>query len=510
MTPSNIIFIVLDTLRADRILSNYKNIFLTPFIKNLLNNSIYFKNCVANNTWTLPSHISMFTGLYSTQNMLISNRPHVLSPKVPVLAEILRDMGYYTICYSENAFISKIYGLTRGFDKTFDNWKLNCWSKEKYKLNQLIIFLQKLNFLKIWHHINDRCERLIKKMLLRFITKSIIFKLKNETIIDLEKFSQKIKNNSNKKPIYLFFNFLTTHDPYIPMKKLFKSFNITFKDFKITKDIILNPLKYRLKVDIESKYISKKKINIIKKLYDAGVSSADFVIKKVFSIFKKMNLLENSYIIITSDHGEHLGGNLDHNLWLHCTYLNSYEEVLKVPLLIYNSNLKPMIIENQVQLIDLYHTILHLTGIPKSQNKYLQLNKSIMYQIETNSTPKYIFGEDLKSKGDTIRIINAHRRSINKNLIPKIFNSHYFLRSNNYKYFKYKNCNIEEFYNLLTDPNEQINIFNKDNEICRKMMLKMEKILNIINNTEELKTLITEKEKDLLKKKISSFKIKGI
>lgn len=86
---------------------------LTPFIENILGKSIFFENCIANNTWTLPSYITMVTGLHSSQNMLISKKSHSLSNKVPILTEISRDLGYQTICYSENAFISLYYGLAR-------------------------------------------------------------------------------------------------------------------------------------------------------------------------------------------------------------------------------------------------------------------------------------------------------------------------------------------------------------------------------------------------------------
>lgn len=52
MNYPNIIFIVLDTLRVDRVLATYKNKNLTPYIKSLLKNSIYFENCIANSPWT--------------------------------------------------------------------------------------------------------------------------------------------------------------------------------------------------------------------------------------------------------------------------------------------------------------------------------------------------------------------------------------------------------------------------------------------------------------------------
>jgi len=351
MTQPNIIFIVLDTLRADKMLSNYNNINLTSFIKSLLKNSLYFENCISNSPWTLPSHISMFTGLYSTQNALISKDIEKVSNKIPVLTEILKDLGYYTMCFSENAFISKTYGLTRGFDKVFNVWDWNPWIKEKYIFSRLMGRLHKIDlfikkrlknklFVKNWTIIKDRSEKIIKTILKLAFLSHIIFHLKNDTINDLKIFGKEIENNIDNKPFYIFFNFLTTHDPYIPLKEIFNSFNITIKDFKIIKDMLINPLRSRLDVNIKFKKLSEKQIKVIKKLYNACVFSGDIIVKNVISILKNLGLYENSYIIITSDHGEHLGDKLDHYFWEHNTYQSLYESLVRVPLIIFNTNFK--------------------------------------------------------------------------------------------------------------------------------------------------------------------------
>jgi len=149
-----------------------------------------------------------------------------------------------------------------------------------------------------------------------------------------------------------------------------------------------------------------------------------------------------------------------------------------------------------------------LTGIPSSQNKYLEIKKSIIYQINNNSTPKYIFGEYLKSKDEMLELINVHRKTINKSLIPKIFNHMYFIRSNKLKYIKYNAIKIEEFYDLSIDPHEQINIANENNKNYRIMKLKMENFLNNIKKPEKLTQILTKKEKDLIKKTLKGLKSK--
>lgn len=521
MPPANIIFIVLDALRADRVILTKNDECLTPFLKSLLINSIYFKNCISNSPWTVPSHISMFTGLYHTQAKLISKKIGKLSNKIPILAEILKDIGYNTICFSENAFISNTHGLTRGFEKVFNVWDWNPWIKENFKLSYFIKLLQKYDlflknnlkskiFFRIWSHLKNLFEKIIKFIIKELFFSEILFKLKNDTIKDLEKFSETLQNHDIKKPFYIFFNFLTPHDPYIPLKRTFKKFKISIKDFKNIKDLIIFKLKACLDINIKSKRLNNDMIKSISKLYNASVFSGDIIVKKLFSILKKNNLLDNSFVIITSDHGEHLGDKLDHYLWEHNTYLSVYKSLNKVPLLIFNKNFTKTIIKDQVQLKDLFHTILHITGIPPNKNKYLELEKSIMYQISNGSTPKYIFGEYLKQKHAMSKLINSHRRNICRELIPKIYNHLYFLRSNNFKIIKYNNLEEDEFYDIINDPDEGSNIIKNEFNNYKKMKSFLLDYLKKINNIEEIRDLITDKEKDFVKKIIGKLKVKGI
>ncbi len=521
MTKPNIVFIILDTLRADKVKFNNSESSLTPFLNSLLPNSIFFENCLSNAPWTLPSHISMFTGLYPTQVKLLSKRVDRVSYKTPILTEILSKIGYFTCCFTENAFISKTFGLTRGFDQIFNVWDWNPWLRKKYILSSFVRFLNKVDLIlkkrlkfkilsKFWTHFKNKFENLVKKIIKWLFLKDIIFKLKNDTLNDLGKFNQFLQNLPVKKPLYLFFNFITVHDPYIPMKESFSKFNITLDDFKNIRGMIINPLKTRLNININSKFLSYKKVKTIKKLYDACVFSSDIVLKKLFSILKKNEVLNNSYIIITSDHGEHLGDKSDHNFWEHNTYQSVYNSLMRVPLLIYHKNWNTRLVKDQVQLKDLFHTILHLTSNKHDSNKYLDVKSSILYQIEHNKTPKYIFGEYLKSKQEMAELINAYKKTANKKIFPKIFNHIYFLSSNKFKYIKYNNNNCDEFFDLSNDLYECNNIFNETDENCKRLKLKYEYFLKEISNPESLKGIITEKEKDSVNRIISKIKMNGI
>ena len=224
---------------------------------------------------------------------------------------------------------------------------------------------------------------------------------------------------------------------------------------------------------------------------------------------ENLGILENSYVIITSDHGELLGGKLDHYYYTHGVFQSVQDALIKVPLIIYNQNYEKKIIKDQVELKDLFHTVLHLTGISGNKNKYFNEEKSILNQINNNTTPKYVLGQFIKDKKEMLDRINFHRKTIERSLIPRLFNDIYFMRSNKYKFIRY-HSGLEEFYDNLKDPNELNNIIDRGNESYKEMKLKVEEFIKNNSNMDELKIIITEKEKSSIKNVIDNIKFKGI
>ena len=521
MASPNIIFIVLDTLRADKVFSYYRNKNLTPTLMKLLDNSLFFENCITNSPWTLPSHIAMFTGLYPTQHELISEDPKRLSPKIPILTEILKKIGYNTFCYTENPWISKNFGLTRGFDKVFKNWKFSFMFRDHFKLidslnEKLKKYNSKINkrikskiLLNLWYRFKCISEICLEKLKKKLYWRNLISKYFIDTISDLDTFKYNIQGFNKSKPVYMFFNIMATHYPYCPTKKALKYRGLKFRAFKKVKKFYLNPKDFTINLYEDRKSLSKKKIKTIIKLYEACVYYSDQIVEKIISNLKELDLYENSYIIITSDHGEHLFSKLDHNLWGHGNFQSVYEPICKVPLFIYNKSFKKKIIQNQVELKDLFHTILQIANNSDNTEGQFDLNKSILYQNDMNSMPEYIFGEHLKSTEEKKAIIKQNAIHIKRKQIPRIFKNIYFLRSNSYKYIKFDN-QIEEFYDLLNDPHEQINIFDIFNEECKSMKQTMVNQLKKIRDLENIKHILIQKEKETIKKIIGELKTNNI
>ena len=115
MNQPDIIFIVLDTQRADRLGCYGYNKPITPYLDAFAAQSIVFEQAISPAQWTIPSHASLFTGLYPTAHQVTQSNQS-LGPDQPHLAEVLRTAGYETIGFCNNPLVGILdNGFKRGF-----------------------------------------------------------------------------------------------------------------------------------------------------------------------------------------------------------------------------------------------------------------------------------------------------------------------------------------------------------------------------------------------------------
>ncbi|PSN12174.1 sulfatase, partial [filamentous cyanobacterium CCP5] len=111
----DILFLVLDTQRADRLSCYGYDQPTSPNLDAIAAEGSRFKQAVAAAQWTVPSHASMFTGLYPSEHGLLQSYS-VMSADCATLAERLRDGGYFTAGFCNNPLVGVINnGLRRGF-----------------------------------------------------------------------------------------------------------------------------------------------------------------------------------------------------------------------------------------------------------------------------------------------------------------------------------------------------------------------------------------------------------
>ncbi len=324
----NIILISLDALRSDK-LSCYGNKNQTsPNIDKLARRSVVYENAYSTSTWTLPSHASMLTGMYPSEHRAISAVPHKaekagavnpLPENLDTLPERLAKRKYYTSGIVSLPYLKKVYNLDQGF-----------------------------------LHYNDLMGQ--NERTGEDVTSLILSNLKTH----------------NNLPFFLFAHYARPHAPYYPPDPDFRTdLPPKFGRYDIRKFSPAKIVQNKLPIPTE-----EERREIIKR-YESGIKYVDFQIGKLLEGLKRLNLFNNTLIIITSDHGEAFG---EHNYWSHAG--NPYPETTKVPLIIsFPGNSSRKRIRKPVSLVSLPSTILKSIGIDSSLPGGINLNPFTGNQI---------------------------------------------------------------------------------------------------------------------------------
>jgi arylsulfatase A-like enzyme len=111
----NLLFVLIDTLRADRLSSYGYERPTSPNIDALAATGIRFARQMAQSSWTKCSMASLWTGLYPVRTG-VTRSPQVISPDARMPAEILRDAGFRTFAIWRNGWIRPAFGFAQGFE----------------------------------------------------------------------------------------------------------------------------------------------------------------------------------------------------------------------------------------------------------------------------------------------------------------------------------------------------------------------------------------------------------
>ena len=123
--PPNVVFITIDTLRADHLgCYGYKQIH-TPNIDALAAHSARFEHAYTPVPVTLPAHTAIFTGTYPMLSGMHDFSGNKLNPSQPTLASVLKEHGYATAAVIGSAVLDSRFGLNKGFDFYYDHFDFN-------------------------------------------------------------------------------------------------------------------------------------------------------------------------------------------------------------------------------------------------------------------------------------------------------------------------------------------------------------------------------------------------
>ncbi|MEO8294941.1 MAG: sulfatase [Gemmatimonadota bacterium] len=406
----NILLLVLDTARALSMSLDGYDRPSTPALQRFAATGINFREARSPSSWTLPSHASMFTG--QLPHRLSTGFRTALDGTFPTLAEELTSQGYVTAGFVANLhYTSREFGLNRGFIHYSD-----------YGISASEIFL------------NSSIGRYlaIKDQFRTLIGYQDIIARKNAENIDGSLVSW-LSRQHDGKPTFAFVNYYDAHEPYFPPPEWDRKFaSSTPRKPYLTDQSIRGGRR------VDKLKMKPAEIDREHDAYVASLAYLDDQIGHLLDSLKEKGLLDNTLVIITSDHGEQFG---EHGLFVHNNSL--YSPVMKVPLIISYPLHVPANQENheRLNLADLPATILDLAGL----------------------TPHHSFpGTSLRRHWDS----TMTRGSAEEPLMFEVITSGIpsgkaeELRSlilGDDEYFRHEDGS-EEVYNLAADPSEATNL----------------------------------------------------
>jgi arylsulfatase A-like enzyme len=435
--PPNVVLIVLDSVRAPNCSAYGYARETTPQLARLAAEGTLYEQAISVGCWTLPVHASIFTGRYPVNHGLTLSR-HALRPGTETLASRLREAGYRTGSFSNNAYISDATGLVQGFDHVDDIWRItNPRGIALPKLSKRIKELERGGPLPRAAAALLRSARRLRAVMRTWRSrKDSGARLTNERVMEWIG-----RGQERTKPFFAFVNYMETHEPYLPPYPYNRRFmSSRYSPFRVARasgrrDEILTAEGPQRRQDLE----------ILEGLYDGTLRYADEMVGRLADAIRSEGLLDDTLLIITSDHGDSFGehGHLGHRLTL-------YEELLHVPLVVrypesFGAGTR---VREQVQLGDIYPLVLELAGIG-ADGDFISLLAPAADRtaLAENTGPKSING--LESK--------AIRRPPHK--------------------FIWRSDDRHELYDLASDPGERSNRIENEPEVARRLHEKLDGML---------------------------------
>ncbi len=342
----NVLFVVLDTVRADRLsLYGYQRR-TTPALERLAKRGTRFDAARATVSWTLPSHASVFTGRLPHELDIQWTTPWRVN--FPTLAQYVGSHGYGTAGFVANTtYCSYDSGLSSGFTH-YEDYLIE-------RLGPLPMAILVDKFLLALFTVEFRYDGVIHFSLQDFLQRWFYGGFRPDAASINRRFLEWLdRRGEPARPFFVFLNYHDAHTPYKPpdgAETRFARLPESRDEIRIIYELWSKTDKSRL----EPHYIA-----LAGDCYDNCLAYLDDRLGELFDDLQRRGVLDRTLVVITSDHGEGLG---EHDLYEHGFSLYSTE--IRVPLLILAPAGVPAggIVRDTVSLRDLPATIVDLIGL---------------------------------------------------------------------------------------------------------------------------------------------------
>ncbi len=341
---ANVVVVVVDAVRADHLGAYGYSRVTSRYLDDLAQSSVVFERAVAQAPWTKPSIASLLTGTYVHWHGVIASR-HALGPELPTLAEELRRRGYRTAAFSGNPFITPEFRFDRGFDE-FDSGRA--------------IGPQLTNL----HRLLKRAERLLHRAdvtvnLTGWVFSAALQESAGNSERDAQVTAAVIEwlRENGHNPFFVYVHLMGAHEPYDPPAEFVRAFREAAWDGVPQRTV--TPARVQSIFEAAAPLIDSDLAALVAQ-YDGAVAYSDAQVGQIIGELRRLNLLDKTLLVVTSDHGEEF---YEHRNWRHGSQL--YDEVVRVPLVMrLPGRVAPGRRRDPVMLIDIFPTVFGILGLP--------------------------------------------------------------------------------------------------------------------------------------------------
>lgn len=433
----------------------------TPFITKWAKTASLFSKVEAESLITTPTTASLMTGkrLWTHQTYHISGSSKPVKSGTENLPLVLKKYGYYNMAFVVNPFASV---RRLGIEAAFDIAPIETgFSKQANLFGKVDAFLYRLfgNRIKLYNWIVQR-----DFILFRFLNK--ISRNISKTTAPPEKAFNEFLTTVElgvSAPFFAWIHLYPPHDPYLPPEPFMGAFDPSsrLRTYKSQDYAIQKASRYNLKYQ-EFPPDVKPDVDMLRARYDEFIRYCDEQFEMFISQLAKKNILNNTIVILSSDHGE----SFEHNYIKH-GFNNLYEQVTHIPLIIKQPGQEQgLMISDLTEQIDITATIIDLAGIPMPE------------WIEGRSLVPLMRGEELPPSPAFSMALEGQASRGNK-----ITSGRIAVWDGDYKLIHQLDNNKSQLFNLELDRDELNDLFEKEAEVGQRLLKLIRENIDKANAT---------------------------
>lgn len=346
----NVLIVLWDTVRADRMSLYGHDVPTTPRIDARARTAIIFERATAPAMWTLPTHASMFTGQFTPTHGARAGYRWLDHHHV-TLAEHLQATGYDTFAFTSNLVASPLTNVLQGFATVHTTYPRKGERQGRYVKASRRATREKLiaedastelspNFAGDGR---ERWNRAVHKDAAPVIAQGLTDWLDERP--------------DPNRPWFAYLNFMEAHSPRIPSAA---SRAQVMDDATRTRALTVDQSLFAAnEYIIGRRTYSDADLAAIRGVYDATLVDLDRATDALLADLDARGELANTVVILVADHGEHLG---EHQRMEHRWSLR--EPLVHVPLVVWAPGRPPQRVGRRVSTAGLFATVLELAGRP--------------------------------------------------------------------------------------------------------------------------------------------------